>query len=102
MKHQVHRSMPTTILTVDNVNNNYFYGVKVGAYYGRGFVTTKSYLGEYVLRNVSGLTKGDGWSSWPGISDLRTFLVAILDKGPGWEVYQFDTHKELLNWLLEE
>lgn len=75
-------------------------------YYGftnagqRGFITRQNYGdGSYVARCLSLLTKGNGWTE-DEYTDLASFINFLVSQG--WEIYEFDCYRGLMNWLLEE
>lgn len=73
-----------------------FYGAKRSD--GVGFVTTREYRRKFKLACVSNLTFGNEWDSCEGET-----LLECLDKALAWkfQVFEFDTAKELFTWLAE-
>ena len=99
MKNVVLVSPPPNIIVVDRASTDKYYGVQIHAG-ERGFVTRSEYYdGKFVLRCLSGFTRGNGWDSWDR-DTLIEHLTALLDAGK--RVSEFDTPEELMAWAMEK
>lgn len=73
-----------------------FYGVLVSGI-AAAFVTRTDEEGFYTLRTLEGLTHGKGWDCYARKNLWECLEEAIKD---GNEVFEFDTHEDLLCWML--
>jgi hypothetical protein len=83
---------------VSGVADCNFYGVTSGG--AKNIITRQGYLeGDYSVRTIDTLTSGAGWRCHN--SDTLEGLIRNLLNN-GFQVFEFDTYKELVLWLLEE
>ena len=93
---------PPTIPTVpvDQVSIHKFYGTE-NSTGERGFITRKRYdSGDFFARSLRALTNGNGWHNYSKPS-LPELISCLKDRPTPWDVYEFDTARELFTWLLE-
>lgn len=84
--------------TVDVVSTDKYYGVSFG-WHTRGFITQQEYRsGKYMIRSFSGVTKGNGWPDFDH-ANLAELINHIKKSCAEYHVIEFDTQKDLLNWL---
>jgi len=98
MKKQV--ILKENIVSISFANERKFYGAVMGDDGERGFITRDSYWpeGNYTVRSVDAFTKGNGWTHCDA-KTLHGCIEKILAEPKG-EVYQFDTFKELMEWVV--
>ena len=92
---------PTNIVELDNLGikdvERFFYGVEYTGTY-RGFITRRRFNhGEFIIRLTKGLTNGDEMAE-PAFNTLYALLEHLVKHG-GIKVYQFETSKELFDWI---
>lgn len=77
-----------------DASTDYYYGIEDGEY--RGFIT-KNYE-QYMIRYLKNITMGYGNNSHNHHSFQRCLEDIVTS---GYTVYEFNTHRELVEWLLE-
>jgi hypothetical protein len=84
------------VINVEECSNRFYYGVEIlySLYLKKSFITFDS--GSFKILSIQDLT---GAYSYRPIKTnmLTTFLSSLLDEGA--KVYQFETFKELSDWL---
>lgn len=87
------------IVTPDKTSNEKYYGVRF-ANKLRGFISRDFYNhGDYTVKSLLGATNGNGWGHYSS-HKLDELIYKLLDCL--YCVYEFDDHKELGKWLLED
>ncbi len=103
MKQVVQSVPPTNVVLINQVSIDKYYGVQINRN-DRGFVTRKEFGNEepFVLRSACHITKGNGWTNaWMNnITDLSRFLTVLAERWDNCDIFEFDSSKELLNWVL--
>lgn len=83
-----------------DVSTEAYIGFMRGPSGSRGYVTQEGYkFGQFVCRSFDHVTYGNGWPEI-NYSILRVLLEDLLSKG--FEVFVFQTAKELMRWLLDD
>jgi hypothetical protein len=87
----------TELVTPSNAGLRKYYGVLIAA--EKGFITRDNYeRGQFVVRAISFLTKGNGWDDYDSDTLQEVCSQLIFKKN---RVYQFDDEFELMAWLAE-
>jgi hypothetical protein len=87
----------TQVTYVSQVNTHKFYGIIMKNDEGKAFVTQYDHSEKFVvMHGGKGLTYG---LSWIGKRSLLDTISYYVDRD--YEVYEFDTAKELFKWLSE-
>jgi hypothetical protein len=83
------------IVFINNVNPNKFYGFLCDGY--KGFITREKYNdGNFIILSITKLTEGNRWPLYKS----NTLFSLINDFSEEYhKVYEFETVKELFNWL---
>jgi len=95
----------TNIVEASNVDDNKYYGtVKKASPEGKGFIVRTLYgdsngRSTYKLMSINYFTKGNSFESFDGYSLFG--LIKELLKNNSFDIYEFDTPKELFKWLAE-
>ncbi len=101
---KIRKAVPATTENVTVVNNNRYYGFSLSKSGNmRGYITREVYgKGKYVCRCLSCLTQGNGWETWDDdtLHGVINRLIAFATNE--YTVYEFDTYRDLMKWLLEE
>ncbi len=105
MKKQVVKQIPKDYALVSKLTNKEYIGVMYPPTRDKGFVTSSKYEGELVVLCATGLTCGNGWNmqKFKGFrSAYDNEVAAFIEKVMGeFEVFAFDSQKELFTWLSE-
>lgn len=89
----------TPVVTVDNVADNKFYGVLAKGDV-KCFISRKDFNdGDFIVRSSRKLTQGNSYDSFNN-NCLRTMITKLVEH-ENFEVFEFDTAKELFKWLAE-
>lgn len=105
MKKQVIlNTIPKDIVLHIEVNDKLYYGVQINENW-RGFISNtdgyrRSNSGTYTVFTQSNLTKGNRWRAWDS-QHLPILIKNILQSSINKKVFQFDTFKELMEWVAE-
>ncbi len=103
MKHVLNTLPPQCVTLSFNTTVDKFYGIKQRVNdKSKGFIRRETYnAGNFILISAeSDLTKGAMWSHWKS-SSLSALITDIVADKLGFDVYEFDTVKELFQWLAE-
>ena len=90
------------VVELSDISTDKYYGVHPKYHRAKGFITKTAYgegNGVFTLLCVMGLTRANGWNQMDHVN-FHTHISALLDKD--WPVYEFDTFKELSEWLIKE
>lgn len=87
-----------TSVFVHLVDINKFYGVKHG--YHRGFLTRTDFDKGCFTTLLPGLLTNGNAFNCPLYSNLTDSINSLLDNG--FEVFEFDTFKELMVWVIND
>lgn len=99
MKTVINLSTSNDIVSLTEVTPDKYYGVLVGGS-ERCFITKTEYEnGNFTVRSLDELTKGNSYYSVTSPSLTATIQLSL---SSGYAVYEFDTAKELLEWLIDE
>lgn len=98
---QVIDNKPNDVVELSYVTPKKFYGVANRVGRAVGFISRLNIEKGYVVFNSDGLTDGN-WNPaiYAHYAQELTGLIAILIAN-NYEVYEFDTSKELYGWLAE-
>jgi hypothetical protein len=100
---QVHITSPSLPITMTSaVSKSKYYGIqqKVNGC-KKGFLHRERFnLGNYSIRCIDYLTEGNSWDipEWRS-SELQVTIEILIKDERGFDVYEFDTAKELFLWL---
>ena len=86
-------------VSINNLSLDKYYGIKESPNW-KGFITQSDYeSNRFVTLCSEELTRGNGWEIHNNCRSLKTLIERLLKSN--FEVYEFDTHKELFKWLSE-
>ena len=98
VKEVTNQLIHTLLVELKDVDNEKYYGIL--NYKEKGFITRRRYDDDkYIILSVDFLTNGNGWDYYTNDSISKVIGDFIWD-GRG-KVYEFDTSKELFQWLAE-
>lgn len=84
-------------VSVSNLSTDKYYGIKEVS---KGFISQSDYdSNRFIVLCVMGITLGNSWGSYSNCRSLKTLTEKLISDG--FEVYEFDTYKELFKWLSE-
>lgn len=86
-----------TVVDLSKASLKRYYGVKFWNGNSRCFITARNFCDGYTVRETEFLTKGNGYQY--NSSDLILLIKELLNNRH--KVYEFDTAKELFEWLVE-
>jgi hypothetical protein len=89
----------TTPLTINpkDVSIKKFYGVSICKGESRAFITKREFEhGAYTVLCADKFTEGNGYPRWDSYN-LTDLITKLLDHNH--EVFEFDTFRELMNWV---
>lgn len=83
------------------VSTDKYYGVK-GSFSPKGFISRENFhSGNFIPRCSKCLTAGNNWPDFYS-NCLTTVIIRMLEsKNEQYEIFEFDTAKELFAWLAE-
>jgi hypothetical protein len=89
---------PTLCVSTHDVSISKYYGVK---HHGgpKGFITSTGYRKSFYTFSEDKLTIGNGWGR--EYSNLKELIGYLLGVNLPFEVYEFDTAKEMFKWLAD-
>lgn len=97
---QVIKENKKYVVSVEEVNSNKIYAVKIGSEIG---LITRERFGDGNNYHVTCLddefTNNNGWSGYGG-TKLRVVISNVIEMGN--KVFEFDTFKEFAEWYLGE
>lgn len=99
MKIQVIKEVQIPTLDPANVRSNNYYGVIQKHRGDKGFVSTSSYKGRFIILCVDSLTTGN---SFAGCESYATLKELCTENQERFTIFQFDSYKELFKWLAED
>ena len=98
MKEVITTQIPAETVLAENARDSKFYGVSNKSSRTKGFISRDSLdSGLYRARCSSSLTEGNLWPCQS--SSVLSHTVAALAGRECFEVFEFDTAKELFAWL---
>jgi len=100
MKTQVVLKVPShrNIVSVDEVNEDLYYVVKSDA--AIGIITRQHYDdGPFLCKSTDEFTRGNGWTFVCGCKTLTQVVTKAINLK--FTVYQFDTAKEMFQWVAD-
>lgn len=93
------------VKTSDQACSSKYYGVTFGLdnRAERGFITRTQWhhmSGEYCVRTSDDFTNGNGWTQCNNVSLTGCINTVLVSYGNS-KVYEFDSFKELMVWILD-
>ena len=97
---RVVKQMTEETVHIDQLSTDKYYGIQVRD--EKGFIATSGYYsGQYQLRASDHLTIANQWADEQHFNNITQACKWWLDKQDNGQVYEFDTPKELFQWLAE-
>lgn len=107
MKKMVVEKVPVNVVEAKDADAGKFYAFRQicnGAVADTGFIVREDYKkGDYIPRATNALTSGNSWNQYqrPTLGEtIAAIINAPMCGSIRFEVYEFDTFKEMASWLI--